>query len=120
MSTVYKAIEEGRLTDAIEELQALDQESLPVLSVLGYCHYHSANYEAAAEVYGKLAKLDKKYVQSLGLSLSKCGLYEEAFRVWGPYQVGCLLYKQGNFVEALEMFTEAGDTLDAIYNRALC
>jgi len=34
--------------------------------------------------------------------------------------VGCLLYKQGNFVESLEMFTNAGDTLDCIYNRALC
>ncbi|KAF4657294.1 Tetratricopeptide repeat protein 30A [Perkinsus olseni] len=86
--SVYSLIKESKYDEAIRVLEHQRQEfprSRACLSLLGYCYYHSEQFEKAADVYGYLASLEicppednDEYRFHHASALVKAGLYSEA------------------------------------------
>ena len=58
--TVYGLIRDGKHGECIKFLSAelsAAPSSRPALSLLGYCHYHVGDYDAAAAMYDQLSRL---------------------------------------------------------------
>ncbi|CAB1350320.1 unnamed protein product [Coregonus sp. 'balchen'] len=116
-ATVYKMIKDGRYGEAIHilshELQK-QMKSRAALSLLGYCYYHMQDFTNAAECYEQLTQLHPET------------LVEQLPQDDPDYEVdmGCLLYKEGEYEEACKKFMSAMQVLgyqpDLSYNIGLC
>ncbi|RXN02539.1 tetratricopeptide repeat 30A isoform X1 [Labeo rohita] len=152
-ATVYKMIKEGRYGDAIHILSKEHQKhtkSRAALSLLGYCYYHMQDFTNAAECYEQLTQLHPEvedyklyYAQSLygacafpdamkatflldSTTSHTKTLVEQLPQDDPDYDVdlGCLLYKEGEYEEACKKFMSSMNVLgyqpDLAYNIALC
>ena len=85
--TIYGWIKEGKLEDAVATLEVLVEETVDNragLSLLGYCHFQMANFEAACEVYEKLSRLhpeNANYLFFFAQCLFKIGALPEAAKI---------------------------------------
>lgn len=87
-ATIYGLIRDKKYAEAIEilteQIEANFPKSRAAMSLLAYCYYHVADYEAAARYYEGLMKLCphvEEYALYHAQSLYKAGLYEESQKV---------------------------------------
>ncbi|KAK9814353.1 hypothetical protein WJX72_004394 [[Myrmecia] bisecta] len=85
--TIYGFIRDGKFPDAIQALQYELQNhptSRAALSLLGFCHYHSNNFEAASQMYQQLTQHfpgAEDYRIHYAQCLYKAGLHADASKV---------------------------------------
>jgi tetratricopeptide repeat protein 30 len=84
---IYTLIKDQKYSEAIQLLNAELQnnpKSRAAFSLLGYCYYHSQDFQNAAQIYEKLSKLFpevREYKMYYAQSLYKSSNYDDALKV---------------------------------------